>query len=217
MITPNAPHFSTPEGGEQPLSDLFMVRSPTRPTTGQAEGELTERQKFEAFFADSRRNRGAKKRPNFDTLADGTYADEHTQRHWWTWQSARRAGQGSPAVDREELLGDAIRALIAGSIKCSDDLPSDRRPVHVSARRAFGAVHGMLRLEARPATQQACEAAGGEEMLRLAQVALRESAGASIAGDWMAAALEVCRLVVKSAPRVATADATATSDTKGAM
>lgn len=47
------------------------------------------------------------------------------------------AGNGP---SREELLGDAIRALIRGELTCSDDLPVDKRPSHVSARRAFGAV-----------------------------------------------------------------------------
>lgn len=35
-------------------------------------------------------------------------------------------------ADREELLGDAIRALIAGRIKCSDDLPPEQRPIYAS-------------------------------------------------------------------------------------
>lgn len=48
------------------------------------------------------------------------------------------------APDREELLGDAIRALIRRDITCSDDLPPEQRPVHVSARRAFGAVFDLL-------------------------------------------------------------------------
>ena len=51
----------------------------------------TSRKAFEAFFLDSRRNRGASKRPTFDLLPDGTYADDHTQRHWWTWQQAASA------------------------------------------------------------------------------------------------------------------------------
>jgi hypothetical protein len=47
-----------------------------------------DRERFEAYFAESRRSRGAGKRPNFARLADSTYADDHTQRHWWTWQQA---------------------------------------------------------------------------------------------------------------------------------
>lgn len=46
------------------------------------------RQRFEEFFADSRRNRGRRHAPTFERLADGTYRDDSTQRHWWTWQKA---------------------------------------------------------------------------------------------------------------------------------
>lgn len=49
------------------------------------------RECFERFFSDSRRNRGAKHPPSFDRRDDGTYADDHTQRHWWTWQQALAA------------------------------------------------------------------------------------------------------------------------------
>ena len=51
----------------------------------------TERDAFERYFADSRRGRGAAKRPTFARLGDDTYSDDHTQRHWWTWQQARAA------------------------------------------------------------------------------------------------------------------------------
>jgi hypothetical protein len=64
------------------------------------------------------------------------------------------------AADREGLLGDAIRALIRGEIRCSDDLPEDRRPRHVSARRAFGAVHDLL--AARPPVASPAPAARRE-------------------------------------------------------
>jgi hypothetical protein len=50
-----------------------------------------------------------------------------------------------PTADREELLGDAIRALIAGRIKCSDDLPPEQRPISPSARKAFGCVYKLVR------------------------------------------------------------------------
>lgn len=45
----------------------------------------TQREAFEAYFLDSRKS---KHKPNFARLEDGTYADDHTQRHWWTWQQA---------------------------------------------------------------------------------------------------------------------------------
>ena len=44
---------------------------------------------FEAYFANSRKNRGQGKRPTFERVtSDDTYKDDHTQRHWWTWQQA---------------------------------------------------------------------------------------------------------------------------------
>lgn len=47
------------------------------------------RELFELFFAYSRRNRGPGNRPTFERLdGDGTHRDDHTQRHWWTWQQA---------------------------------------------------------------------------------------------------------------------------------
>lgn len=55
-----------------------------------------ERAAFEGYFADSRRGKGPSKRPTFAKLADGTYADDSTQRHWWTWQQAL-------AAERERL------------------------------------------------------------------------------------------------------------------
>ncbi len=47
--------------------------------------DAASRDAFEAFFRDSR---SSKRRPTFERLADDTYADDHTQRHWWTWQQA---------------------------------------------------------------------------------------------------------------------------------
>ncbi|HEY8877773.1 MAG TPA: hypothetical protein VIN03_09440 [Roseateles sp.] len=46
------------------------------------------RERFEAYFAASRKSKGAGKRPTFERFPDGTYKDDHTQRHWWTWQQA---------------------------------------------------------------------------------------------------------------------------------
>lgn len=56
------------------------------------------RECFERFFSDSRRNRGAKHPPSFDRRDDGTYADDHTQRHWWTWQQALAAQERAEPV-----------------------------------------------------------------------------------------------------------------------
>ena len=58
-----------------------------------------ERERFEAYFAWSRKSKGANRRPNFERFEeDGTYKDDHTQRHWWTWQQALSAGD---AVDAQ--------------------------------------------------------------------------------------------------------------------
>lgn len=60
--------------------------------------------------------------------------------------------------NREELLGDAIRSLVAGRIKCTHDLPLEERPVHVSARKAFGVVRDLLHKAAPAPHQQAGQA-----------------------------------------------------------
>lgn len=69
---------------------------------------------FEAYFAASRKSKGTGRRANFDTMEDGTYADDHTQRHWWTWQNARAAlpqqAQEAPALEelRRAICGIRI-------------------------------------------------------------------------------------------------------------
>jgi hypothetical protein len=51
-----------------------------------------DRAAFEAFFRQSRSHSGRKKIERcLDRLEDDTYADESTQRHWWTWQQSRAA------------------------------------------------------------------------------------------------------------------------------
>lgn len=48
---------------------------------------------FECYFLESRRSKGANRQPTFMRYEhDGTYIDDHTQRHWWTWQQAVMAG-----------------------------------------------------------------------------------------------------------------------------
>lgn len=56
------------------------------------------RAQFEAYFSNSRRGRIGKKIPAFQRLPDGTYADDSTQRHWWTWQNAALAAAQPPAA-----------------------------------------------------------------------------------------------------------------------
>jgi hypothetical protein len=58
-----------------------------------------ERERFEAYFVSSRKSKGVGRRPNIDRMSDGTYADDHTKRHWWTWQNALAArASAAPAV-----------------------------------------------------------------------------------------------------------------------
>lgn len=79
------------------------------------------REAFEAYFANSRRGRGVKKIPVFKRLPDDSYADEPTQRHWWTWQNAARAaiaahvpeaGCGNIAAVPASLTDEQIDRLI---------------------------------------------------------------------------------------------------------
>jgi hypothetical protein len=64
---------------------------------------LPDRAAFELYFAASRSNRGPSKRPTFARLGDGTYADDHTQRHWWTWQQAMECAATTVEPTREDI------------------------------------------------------------------------------------------------------------------
>lgn len=71
------------------------------------------RASFEVYFIQSRRNRGAHKRPTFERLPDGTYADDHIQRHWWTWQNACKVPAGMrllPEEATQEMLEAAVKS-----------------------------------------------------------------------------------------------------------
>lgn len=61
----------------------------------------TTRAAFERYFLESRKSKGANRKPTFERFEDGTYKDDHTQRHWWTWQNAiatpAQAQQSEPA------------------------------------------------------------------------------------------------------------------------
>lgn len=66
---------------------------------------------FERYFLDSRRSKGASRRPTFMRYEhDGTYIDDHTQRHWWTWQQSVMAGF---AAGRAAGLGEAVEAVLS--------------------------------------------------------------------------------------------------------
>jgi hypothetical protein len=53
--------------------------------------EAREREAFEKWFGSTRHSKGVEYRAiMFDRRPeDGTYVEDHTQRHWWTWQNAR--------------------------------------------------------------------------------------------------------------------------------
>jgi hypothetical protein len=89
------------------------------------------REAFEKFFADSRRSRGPSKRPTFERLPDDTYADDHTQRHWWTWQQAL-AAQPAPAAVVYPPDGTVspftVINLGAGRVQMGDSIHDGRLP-----------------------------------------------------------------------------------------
>ena len=101
------------------------------------------REAFEAYFSSSRRGRGAKKIPVFKRLPDDSYADEPTQRHWWTWQNAARAaiaahvpeaGCGNIAAVPAQ---PGIRTLSSEQIEChtltASECPPDSAVMLVSS------------------------------------------------------------------------------------
>ena len=61
---------------------------------------------FEEYFLASRKSKGANRKPTFHRHEqDGTYTDDHTQRHWWTWQQSVVA---SFNAGRARGLGEAV-------------------------------------------------------------------------------------------------------------
>lgn len=66
------------------------------------------RLEFERYFLESRKSKGANRKPTFERFEDGTYKDDHTQRHWWTWQNALRR---IPELEAErDQLREALSA-----------------------------------------------------------------------------------------------------------
>lgn len=66
--------------------------------------ESSERPAFEVWFSDSRRGKGtAFLAKALQRASDGSYADESTQRHWWTWQCALGGGKPLPRYDPYKL------------------------------------------------------------------------------------------------------------------
>lgn len=59
---------------------------------------------FECYFLESRESKGANRAPTFQRYEhDGTYIDDHTQRHWWTWQQAVNAGRAQGLREAREV------------------------------------------------------------------------------------------------------------------
>ncbi|MBI3346974.1 MAG: hypothetical protein HY020_07155 [Burkholderiales bacterium] len=55
---------------------------------------------FETYFVESR---DANRRSvNLTKRPDGSYVDDHTQRHWWTWQCAVAAAAQLSAKSEEQ-------------------------------------------------------------------------------------------------------------------
>ena len=88
-----------------------------------------ERAEFERYFAGSRKSKGVAKRPTFERRADDTYNDDHTQRHWWTWQKAQAAEREWWEGPREILIGGnryVVRFLEDGASEVAFLGPNDR-------------------------------------------------------------------------------------------
>lgn len=95
-----------------------------------------ERAAFERYFAASRKSKGAGRTPNFARLQDGTYADDHTQRHWWTWQNALNTcnALGEPSM---AMKAAGVTALYKAS---GDELEATGDEI-AAAYRAMVAAH----------------------------------------------------------------------------
>lgn len=76
-------------------------------------GDGKTRERFEAYFAASRKSKGVGRAPIFERFPDDTYKDDHTQRHWWTWQQALAAAPAAAPAEqvRRAALEEAANAL----------------------------------------------------------------------------------------------------------
>lgn len=73
---------------------------------------------FEAWFL---KTRPSKHRPDFALREDGTYTDDHTQRHWWTWQNAVLADRERCAKVCESKYAPADDGWLTGYAVCAKD------------------------------------------------------------------------------------------------
>lgn len=79
---------------------------------------------FERYFLQSRKSKGANRKPTFERFEDGAYKDDHTQRHWWTWQNALSATQPAQAAQGAgEVVAwctpDGERCVTAKTYECA--------------------------------------------------------------------------------------------------
>jgi hypothetical protein len=80
--------------------------------------EAREREAFEAWFGSTRHSKGVEYRTiMFDRRPDdGTYVEDHTQRHWWTWQNAARASleatSSAPIVECRAVASHASEVAL---------------------------------------------------------------------------------------------------------
>jgi hypothetical protein len=92
------------------------------PTREQAEVIEATRPDFERYFLESRKSKGANRRPTFARFPDDTYQDDHTQRHWWTWQQSAMAARAQALEDAENecrAVAEGFGGLAAGPF-CTD-------------------------------------------------------------------------------------------------
>lgn len=107
----------------------------TDPNTTAAQA-VPLRDAFEAWFADSRKGKGKNHAPTFARLSDDTYADDSTQRHWWTWQNAAAAAVAAVAAERErwQRIFENAQAVTTGS---EDKIDYFQVPSHLMAALAL--------------------------------------------------------------------------------
>lgn len=118
------------------------------------------RAKFEEFFGSSRSGRGQRRRPTFERLEEGTYTDDSTQRHWWTWQQsfdAARAALAEPVAD-EPVASDAlhkfrgVQAFLESLLRTkSRDVDDWYGDVAIAVRTLQGALDDATRPATAPA------------------------------------------------------------------
>lgn len=88
------------------------------------------REEFEAFHGRRKSKGAAYREALFARLPDDTYADPSVQRHWWTWQNARKA----LADWRSQQAGEVMRAPLPKGLAM---LPGEiRAAIHAYAEDA---------------------------------------------------------------------------------